>query len=351
MKRTFLILLFLEGVLTIMSSAAQNVSINVLTQNAGLVSYNGTVFVEITIANTSSTTAAPSYKLRPQLSVPISIANISATGHTLPTGWSIISNATGVIRVSNGTDQIPPNTARTLLIAIQGNTIGGPQTVSGNLLFSNGVAPGSASGPATGGDLTADNSSSSTVQVYDPIPLTLRNFNAIMKNCQTVLNWSTENEINSGRFEIERSNLNYSDWKSIGVVTAKGNTSIKSEYNFIDKTLNASSQDVVYRLKMIDKDGQFKYSEVVFVSVSCNNTHVNVYPNPVQNGRLNISITGTVVNSEATLLSISGQLMLKTKITNGINYVNTSTIADGVYILNIIDANGSYKKVVVTIQQ
>ncbi len=158
-------ILFFAVAFTFMSAGAQNVSINVLTQNSGLVNLNGAVFVEITIANTSTTTAVPNYKLRPQLSVPVSIVSIPATGHILPSGWTIISNAAGVIRVSNGTDQIPANTARTILIAIQGNTLGGPQTVSGNLLFSNGVAPGSASGPATSGDVTADNSSSSTVEV------------------------------------------------------------------------------------------------------------------------------------------------------------------------------------------
>ncbi len=168
MKLFKMILLFF-GVVMAMTSTAQNVSINVLTQNSGQVSLGGTVYVEITVANTSTTTSVPVYKLRPQLSVPVSIVSIPATGHVLPSGWSIISNASGVIRVSNGTDQIPPNTARTILIAVKGETLGGPLTVSGNLLFSNGVAPGSASGPATPGDVTADNSSSSTVEVI-PAP-------------------------------------------------------------------------------------------------------------------------------------------------------------------------------------
>ncbi|MBP9098177.1 MAG: hypothetical protein KBF74_05130, partial [Ferruginibacter sp.] len=165
MKQFKSIILFFALAFAFISAGAQNVSINVLTQNSGQVNIGGTVFVQITIANTSTVTSVPNYKLRPQLSVPVSIVSIPATGHILPAGWSIISNASGVIRVSNGTDQIPPSTSRDIFIAIQGNTLGGPQTVSGNLLFSNGVAPGSASGPATSGDQPGDNSSSSTVEV------------------------------------------------------------------------------------------------------------------------------------------------------------------------------------------
>ena len=165
MKAPVSILLLVLSLFYSTFTAAQNVSINVLTLNSGYVNIGGTVFVQITIANTSTITSVPSYKLRPQLSVPVSIVSIPATGHVLPAGWSIITNASGVIRVSNGTDQIPPSTSRDIFIAIQGNTLGGPQTVSGNLLFSNGVAPGSASGPATSGDQPGDNSSSSTVEV------------------------------------------------------------------------------------------------------------------------------------------------------------------------------------------
>ena len=334
----------------IMNAAAQNVSINVLTQNSGQVNLNGTVFVEVTIANTSSTTAVPNYKLRPQISIPTSIVNIPATGHILPAGWTIISNAAGVIRVSNGTDQIPANTARTILIAIHGDVLGAPQTVSGNLLFSNGVAPGSASGPATVGDLTADNSSSSTIQVYDPIPLILTDFSAALVNCQPVLNWITETEMNSDRFEIKRLTLNNSNWIPIGVVSANGNSSTKSEYNFIDKNLNVSSEQVFYRLKMIDKDGYYKYSEVLPVFAHCKTTQVHVYPNPVHSGRLYVSLIGASGYTEATLLSLSGQVILKTKMDNGINYFNISNVADGVYVLIIKDLNSVDKKIKVFIQ-
>lgn len=146
-------------------AASQNVLINVLTQKSGIASIGGIIYLEVTICNTSATVSVPAYKLRPQISVPSSLIGLPEAGHILPNGWSIISNANGVIRLSNGTDMIAANDCRTILIAMQGNSPGGPSTISGNLMFSNGVAPGSASGAATPGDNAADNISTSTCKI------------------------------------------------------------------------------------------------------------------------------------------------------------------------------------------
>lgn len=143
-------------------AVAQNTMINVLTQNSGVVNKGNTVFVEVSICNTDAIDSVAPYKLRPQISIPAGIASIPATGHVLPNGWTIVSNDGNTIRLSNGTDVIPVHTCRTILIAIKGEGIGGPSTISGNLLFSNGVAPGSAPGAATTRDNPADNSSTST---------------------------------------------------------------------------------------------------------------------------------------------------------------------------------------------
>ncbi len=158
------IILLLAVAFSFLGAGAQNVSLNVLTQNSGQVNLGGTVFVEITLANTSSTVSVPVNKVRPQISVPTSIVSIPVSGHQLPAGWSIISNASGVIRLCNGSDAIPPNTARTALIAIQGNVLGGPLTISGNTTFANGTNCAT-SGAATSGDATGDNTSTSTVEV------------------------------------------------------------------------------------------------------------------------------------------------------------------------------------------
>lgn len=144
---------------------SQNVLLNVLTQNSGIVSKNKLVFLEVSISNTSATKTVPAYKLRPQISFPENLVSIADTGHTLPAGWKIISNKNAVVILSNGTDMIPENASRTILIAMRAKEIGGPSTISGNLTFSDGKAPGLIVGTATIGDNVADNASTTTIKV------------------------------------------------------------------------------------------------------------------------------------------------------------------------------------------
>ncbi len=144
---------------------SQNIMINVLTQNTGIVKKNEVIYFEVTISNTSSIKTVPMYKLKPQISFPIALVSIPKTGHVLPKGWTLTSNSTGIVWLSNGTDIIPENGSRTILIAMKGKEIGGPSTISGNLTFSNGIAPGSAVGSPTIGDSIADNASTSSIKV------------------------------------------------------------------------------------------------------------------------------------------------------------------------------------------
>jgi hypothetical protein len=145
-------------------AAAQNVVLNVLTQNSGVVQIGKSIFFEVTINNTDASTNVGVYKLKVQVSAPDAVVTILKTGHNLPTGWSIISNDKGVINISNGKDLIAPYDSRTLLIAIEGKSIGGPALMSGQLSFSNGISPGSEPGSLKG-DNPADNYSTSSCKV------------------------------------------------------------------------------------------------------------------------------------------------------------------------------------------
>ena len=99
------------------------------------------------------------------------------------------------------------------------------------------------------------------------------------------LNWKTETEVNNYGFEIERSensaiqNLNY-NWIYIGFVPGYGNSNSPKNYSFND--LNVQTGEYSYRLKQIDNDGTYEYSEVVSVEVGVpNNFYLSQnYPNP-----------------------------------------------------------------------
>jgi Secretion system C-terminal sorting domain/SprB repeat/HYR domain len=142
-----------------------NASINILTQNSGQVVQGGVVNIEVSVGNTGPTGAIGANRVRAQISVPIAIVSLlpNAQQTGLPSGWTILTNNGGAITICNGSDIIPVGASRTILLKVQGNVVGGPSTVTGNLLFSNGTscsAPGSLPG-----DNTADNSSTSSIQV------------------------------------------------------------------------------------------------------------------------------------------------------------------------------------------
>lgn len=165
MKLFKLMLLVIVSSCISQNVASQDVLMNILTQNSGLINIDGKVFLEITVCNKSATTAIPVYKLRPQISFPAEIVSIPDTGHVLPAGWTMTFNKDAVIRLSNGTDEIPLHACRTILIAARGKSVGGPSTISGTLTFSNGMAPGTAAGASTPGDNPADNVSTTSIKV------------------------------------------------------------------------------------------------------------------------------------------------------------------------------------------
>ncbi len=350
MKFPVFILILLAYFFPSLSITAQNVSLNILTRNAGTVNLGGTVFVEITLANTSSSVSVPVNKVRPQISVPTSIVSIPSSGHQLPAGWSIISNAGGVIRLCNGSDAIPPNTARTALIAIQGNTLGGPFTISGNTTFANGTVC-STSGGATSGDIAGDNTSTSTIQVFDPIPVVFMNFNASLTNCKPVLTWQTESEINSDRFEIETSKSLTGNWTLLNAMPAKGFSSTNSHYRFTDQNTYLNNENIFYRIKMVDRDGKYNFSEVLTVKATCNSIEASIFPNPVRKGNLTIKHSGFNYPVDVCLYSASGQLISKHILLQGTNHIQIPNTSPGRYTMKLIDSSGNNSTITVLVQQ
>lgn len=334
--------------LAVFFSQAQNVSINILTQNSGQVPAGSTVALEVTICNTDAAVSTPNYKLRPRISVP-AIVTIPATGHTLPAGWNITANTGAQITLTNGTDQVAAGECRTILIILQGNTIGGPTTINSNLLFSNGIAPGTATGTATPGDASSDNTSTSTVQVIASVPLTLLNFSAAFVNCNTALTWVTENEQNTGWFDIERAaSTNPSVWTVAGRVNASGNTSTQTRYTYTDMP-GTTTGKWLYRLKTTDRNGRYSYSNIIPVSGKCNEASVLVYPNPVSDGKLLVTVSGMGQKSTGVLKAADGRIVYAGNIVNGINTINVEKAPAGLYMLTVQDNEGAtiqYKVVI-----
>ncbi|MBK7230087.1 MAG: T9SS type A sorting domain-containing protein [Ignavibacteriales bacterium] len=115
----------------------------------------------------------------------------------------------------------------------------------------------------------------------DPLPVELISFAGEYNLGKVNLQWSTATELNNSGFEVERKTEN-DKWMTIGFVKGYGTTSEVNQYTFTENVFNISPKRFFYRLKQIDFNGKFEYSNEIEVDVNVpNKFHLGQnYPNP-----------------------------------------------------------------------
>lgn len=114
----------------------------------------------------------------------------------------------------------------------------------------------------------------------EPLPVTLVEFTAIRQDAATArLNWNTENEIRNQGFAVERRLDNETDFTEVGWVDGAGTTSTPQSYNLLDP--NAWTGLSHYRLRIVDMDGNFDFSEVRTINGMEGQPTITMWPNPV----------------------------------------------------------------------
>jgi hypothetical protein len=140
----------------------------------------------------------------------------------------------------------------------------------------------------------------------DPaLPVEMTAFTAAVEKGNVQLNWKTATELNNFGFEVEKqSSIN--NWSKIGFVEGNGTTNAPKSYSFTDKSANGKTS---YRLKQIDRDGKFEYSQEVEVTAATAPKEFALeqnYPNPF-NPTTNISFTIPVTgHARLTVFNILG---------------------------------------------
>ncbi len=119
------------------------------------------------------------------------------------------------------------------------------------------------------------------------LPVELVRFQAQKKDAGILLHWQTASETNNQGFEVQRSTT-FEDWEVIGFVEGDINAVTLNDYFFTDK--HPISGNNYYRLKQIDLDGKFEYSDIVVVNnIVAQAIQTFVYPNPTE-GNFTFSI-------------------------------------------------------------
>ncbi len=250
--------------------------------------------------------------------------------------WTATGNQPGAMR--GGTLDLTDN------IYLAGNggvfksTDGGASFLNHNLTFSsnemltfNNKILVCVSGSANGG-----------VWIYTDstiIPVELSGFTAVSNNGKIELNWTTVTELNNSGFEVQRSNDGI-DFEKIGFVPGFGTSAEKHFYSFIDD--KAVDIRYFYRLKQIDFDGSYKYSDVIETKniQKLSYSLEQNYPNPFNPST---SIQYAIGNRQFVQIKIYD--VLGNEITTLVNEVkpqgryevnfNAGSLANGVYIYKI----------------
>lgn len=132
------------------------------------------------------------------------------------------------------------------------------------------------------------------------LPVDYRYFNTTYQPSShtALLEWSTAKEWQSSHFEIERAINDIKTWTAIGKVEGQGYTDLPVEYRFEDKDLPRSGGNVFYRLKQVDLNGNFTYSDTKAIQVTPleGTSAWIVYPNPSISGQ---PVTVTIQDTNA----------------------------------------------------
>jgi len=178
-------------------------------------------------------------------------------------------------------------------------------------------------------------------------PVKFGGISATETNGFVKLSFGVLSEINTSKFVIERSN-NAIEFAEAGSLTANNS----EKYNWVDN--NVVNGVAYYRIKAVDKDGSFMYSNIAKVTVGKKNTEIVVNPNPVKGGGLmNLQLNNFNKGTYSVrLLSNAGQQLMNTTVTTtGGSQIESiampPSIKAGIYQLQVVGTNVSLTKTVV----
>lgn len=175
----------------------------------------------------------------------------------------------------------------------------------------------------------------------NPLPVELSSFTGkVVDGNEVKLNWNTKTETNNYGFNIER-RIKDGEWNKLGFVEGSGNSNSPKNYSFTDKDLFAGGSKFEYRLKQIDNDGAFEYSDIVEVTVMPAEYELSQnFPNPFNPSTTIRFSLPTETRLKINIYNMLGQLvetLAEGNFEAGYHKVtfNASTLPSGAYIYRI----------------
>lgn len=167
------------------------------------------------------------------------------------------------------------------------------------------------------------------------LPVILNSFSGFYKNSSAILNWDINRSINFSHFEVEKSNdgINFPKAGSVNFVNGK------NSYQFSDENIARGSSQY-YRLKMVDNDGRYTYSNIIKIQTGSLSSWL-ISPNPVRDF---LTINGLAGSGEIRILDLTGKVLHKMNITSQSASMNVSFLTKGIYVIQYYDSEKMQSK-------
>ena len=145
-------------------------------------------------------------------------------------------------------------------------------------------------------------------------------------------------EINNNYFDVQRS-FNGRTFESAGIVNGRINSSVITDYNFTDYNASNTVGLIYYRLKQVDLDGRFSYSNVITVKNNIAELF-SIYPNPAVDFVTIKTSPNSSTKINYRLINSNGKLVKEGNISGASIKINLENVAAGLYFIKVTDANG-----------
>jgi hypothetical protein len=168
------------------------------------------------------------------------------------------------------------------------------------------------------------------------LPIKLNFFTATRNQSKVALKWETLTEQNNRGFDVQRK-LGTGGWQSIGFVSSKAtNGDSQSPLNYELSDINTTAGITQYRLKQVDLDNRASYSEIRSVRGQEQKAKTIVYPNPSNDGKVNIVFEEGSAIRDVSIIDINGRTVKQWKgITN--NNILVENLNAGFYSVRVLN--------------
>ncbi len=317
---------------------------------------NGIIKLKVPILNKNTINALPAGTCKVKIGLGSKIIlnplfNLNTVNTSNYFTWSAISSGGQVQITGDLIAELPANFNDTAYFNVKGIILGN-STITTNFLVTN---------HNTNTTLSDENGANNIASIAYTItnatlPVTFTNIFTEKKDCSLKVYFDTENEINVSRYELEISK-DFNNFEKIATVQANN----FKRYTFQTLAVAEAYQVpiLLVRVKSIDMDGKFQYSEIKKISGVCDSkTALSLYPNPVPKysssfyvQKENDLFNGTYLVS---LLDMSGKLIKTTeiKLVNVVRFnYDISNISAGQYLLKIFSENSKTVEILKVLKQ